>query len=320
MVRKDDLVVNITFAWEHAIAVATSADDGLLVSHRFPTYRADGLSDIQFLKFLVSRKNFRNALELISPGGAGRNRVLDKGAFLSLTVSVPSTIPEQAQIGNLFDKLDEIIALHQRKRELLKQQKQVFLKQMFPPLGSTTPRLRFRGFVEPWSERKLDDLFRYEQPEPFIVQDTEYNDDHPVPVLTAGQSFILGYTDENNGIYPSNVEYPVVIFDDFTTNSHYVNFPFKVKSSAIKLLTLKNPKDDFSFCYSILKNIAFEPQNHERHWISKYSMFSVFVPGWDEQAKIGSLLRKLDELIAAESDRITNFGTLKQALLQKMFI
>ena len=89
IVKKDDLVVNITFAWEHAIAVVKEENDGLLVSHRFPTYRADGKSDIKFLNYVVSKEDFRRKLEFISPGGAGRNRVLNKKDFLKLQIFVP---------------------------------------------------------------------------------------------------------------------------------------------------------------------------------------------------------------------------------------
>ena len=114
VVKKDDLVVNITFAWEHAIAVVNEENDGLLVSHRFPTYRADGKSDIEFLHHVVSKENFRRKLEFISPGGAGRNRVLNKKDFLKLKMFVPK-IEEQQKIGSFFKQLDNTIALHQRE-------------------------------------------------------------------------------------------------------------------------------------------------------------------------------------------------------------
>jgi len=130
VVRKDDLVVNITFAWEHAIAVVPEENDGLLVSHRFPTYRADGKSDIEFLHYIVSKEEFRRKLEFISPGGAGRNRVLNKKDFLKLKMYVPK-LDEQKQIGNFFKQLDDTIALHQRKLDSLKEMKKSLLQQMF---------------------------------------------------------------------------------------------------------------------------------------------------------------------------------------------
>ncbi|MEI0700204.1 hypothetical protein R4K92_14910 [Brachyspira intermedia] len=83
---------------------------------------------------------------------------------------------------------------------------------------------------------ELNSVIDYEQPSKYIVQDTKYNNDYDVPVLTAGQSFILGYTNEKDGIYKANKKEPVIIFDDFTTSFHWVDFNFKVKSSAMKML------------------------------------------------------------------------------------
>ncbi|MGF7017034.1 type I restriction enzyme S subunit [Lachnospiraceae bacterium PF1-21] len=131
VVRENDLVVNITFAWEHAIAVVPPENDGLLVSHRFPTYRADGISDIDFLRYLVAREDFRRKLEYISPGGAGRNRILNKKEFLNLKVIVPETTSEQKIIGRILNKIDNLITLHQRKLETLKSIKKSFLAKMF---------------------------------------------------------------------------------------------------------------------------------------------------------------------------------------------
>ena len=148
-----------------------------------------------------------------------------------------------------------------------------------------------------WEQRKLGDLLKYEQPTKYIVNSTDYDDSFETPVLTAGQSFILGYTDETDGIKSASNLEPVIIFDDFTTGSHYVDFPFKVKSSAMKLLSLKSDDEDFYFVYNILKNINYVPQSHERHWISKFSEFRVWVPSAVEQKAIGDFLTNIDHLI-----------------------
>ena len=141
-------------------------------------------------------------------------------------------------------------------------------------------------------------MFAYEQPQAYIVKSTEYDDSYPTPVLTAGKSFILGRTDESSGIKNASPDNPVVIFDDFTTSAHYVDFPFKVKSSAMKLLTLRSPGDDMSVAFSILRGIGYEPAGHERHWISKFSDFAVLMPkSTSEQHAIGALFRDLDSLI-----------------------
>ena len=144
----------------------------------------------------------------------------------------------------------------------------------------------------------MGEILRYEQPTNYIVKDTNYNNDFGIPVLTAGQSFILGYTNEKKGIKNADKNNPVIIFDDFTTSSHYVDFPFKVKSSAMKLLALNQKDDDFYFSYNVLKNLNYNPQGHERHWISKFSKIEVFIPNKDEQEKIGTFFKQLDNLIS----------------------
>ena len=133
---------------------------------------------------------------------------------------------------------------------------------------------------------KLDDLLEYEQPTNYIVKSTKYNDEYNTPVLTAGQSFILGYTDEEDGHYMASKENPVIIFDDFTTGFHWVDFEFKVKSSAMKMLRPKRSDVNFRYIYHAMKNIFFVPENHARHWISIYSQFCIPVPPLEVQCEI----------------------------------
>ena len=122
--------------------------------------------------------------------------------------------------------------------------------------------------------KTLDSLVSYVQPGPYIVSSTEYDAHYSTPVLTAGQSFILGYTNEKEGIYNASSQKPVIIFDDFTTSFHWVDFDFKVKSSALKILKIKDKqKADFRYIYMAMKTIHFIPTNHMRHWISLYSKF-----------------------------------------------
>ena len=149
-----------------------------------------------------------------------------------------------------------------------------------------------------WEQRKLGEVLKYEQPGPYIVDSTDYNDSFSIPVLTAGQSFILGYTNETNGIKNAGPDNPVIIFDDFTTSSHFVDFAFKIKSSAMKLLTINDTDDDIYCINNILENIEYVPASHERHWISIFSEFDVNVPKDKlEQKKIGNYFRNLDNLI-----------------------
>ena len=182
------------------------------------------------------------------------------------------------------------------------------------------PKLRFKGFTDAWEQRKLGDVFKYEQPQTYIVENTEYDDKNKIPVLTAGQSFILGYTDEHFGIKEANQRNPVIIFDDFTTSSHYVDFPFKVKSSAIKLLTLSTTKDNVYCAYNVLKNISYLPVSHERHWISTFTKFDILLPkSVDEQELIGEYFKLLDKLITLHQRKLDRLKNIKKSMLDKMF-
>lgn len=141
--------------------------------------------------------------------------------------------------------------------------------------------------------QKLDDVLDYEQPTKYIVRNTNYDNSFETPVLTAGQSFILGYTDEKDGHYMASKENPVIIFDDFTTGSHWVDFEFKVKSSAMKMLKPKKGKTEkinFRYVYYAMSDIDFVPSSHARHWISIYSQFLIPMPPKEVQDEIVKIL------------------------------
>ena len=252
-------------------------------------------------------------------GQPGSQVNLNSDLVKSQEILLPSK-KEQTTIGNFFRKLDDVITLHKRMLDKLKELKKGYLQQMFPQKGESVPRIRFEGFTGYWEERKLGEIVDYEQPQKYIVDSTEYCDEYEIPVLTAGQSFILGYTNEQQGLYQANKETPVIIFDDFTTSFHWVDFNFKVKSSAMKLLTLKNKTDDFSFVYYSMCFISYVPSSHERHWISKYAEFDILIPSFSEQTAIGNFFRNLDKQITEHQVKLDKLKQLKIAYLQKMFV
>lgn len=187
-------------------------------------------------------------------------------------------------------------------------------------MTNKVPNIRFKGFTDDWEQRKLGEILKYEQPGPYIVDSTDYDESFLTPVLTAGQSFILGYTNETEGIKDASSEKPVIIFDDFTTSSHLVAFPFKVKSSAMKLLSLRKNEDDIYFMVNSLKNINYVPTSHERHWISIFSEFNIPIPCSNvEQQKIGEFFSNLDHLITLHQRKCEQTKELKKFMLQKMF-
>ena len=148
----------------------------------------------------------------------------------------------------------------------------------------------------------------YEQPTKYIVKDTKYDDEFETPVLTAGQSFILGYTNESTGIFEASTDNPVIIFDDFTTSFHWVDFNFKVKSSAMKMLRLKRDRShdaDFRYIYHVMKNIQYAPVDHTRQWIEKYSKFKIPLPPLPIQEEIVRILDKFTELTTELTAELT---------------
>lgn len=144
----------------------------------------------------------------------------------------------------------------------------------------------------------LNELLDYEQPTKYIVNGNKYDDNNPIPVLTAGKSFVLGYTDEEFGIYKASKANPTIIFDDFTTSFHWVEFDFKVKSSAMKMLRPKNNDFSFRFVYYAMCCIGFVASDHVRHWISQYSQFEIPLPPLPVQEEIVRILDTFSELQA----------------------
>ncbi len=163
------------------------------------------------------------------------------------------------------------------------------LKRINPKAEITSDNGHYQKLPKGWAVCQLDSIISYEQPTPYIVKSTDYDDTYTTPVLTAGRSFIIGHTNETNGVYE---KLPCIIFDDFTTDSKLVDFPFKVKSSAMKILQVK---EDINIEYiamfmSITRLIG---DTHKRYWISEYSKIEIPIPPKNEQDRIIKKVRLL---------------------------
>ena len=152
--------------------------------------------------------------------------------------------------------------------------------------------------------KKISDVADYEQPTKYIVKSTKYDNSFATPVLTAGQSFILGYTDELDNIYLASKDDPVIIFDDFTGAIQWVDFPFKVKSSAMKMITAK-PNVLIRYLYHWMSLLGFSSSEHKRLWIGTYSNFEIPVPPLEVQAEIVRILDTFTELTAELTAELT---------------
>lgn len=159
-----------------------------------------------------------------------------------------------------------------------------------------------------WTIAKFEDLLDYIQPTNYIVKSTDYKDTYPTPVLTAGKSFIKGYTNETEGIF---TKLPTIIFDDFTTATQFVNFPFKVKSSAMKILQPTCDLVNIKLAFYYMQTIHLKGETHKRFWISEYSQIPVPLAPLNEQKRI---LAKLEQLLTDLDKGIEYLETTKQQL------
>ena len=166
----------------------------------------------------------------------------------------------------------------------------------------------FSSFTGVWEQQQLEDLFEYERPDKYIVKTTDYSTAQLVPVLTANKGFILGYTEEKEGIHDNT---PTILFNDFTCDMKYVNFKFKVKSSAMKLLYMRDRAMPLRFGYELLKHLHYQPHSHSRHWISTMQSITTVIPSVEEQQKIADFFCNLDGLINLHQRQTEQLKKLK---------
>ena len=282
----------------------------------------DSLTNQQINCITANNKNFNDFVYSLLELKASKIKLLageqalpqiNKSDFSKLKFYLPS-LQEQEKIASFLISIDTRIEQLTKKEQLLQQYKKSVMQKIF------NQEIRFKDddgseFCD-WEEKKLGDILDYIQPTKYLVKDTEYNDSYTIPVLTAGKTFILGYTNETDGVFENNL--PVIIFDDFTTANKFVNFPFKAKSSAMKILVSKN--NNIKFIYEAIQMIKYEVGGHERHWISKFSFLNIFIPCIEEQTKIANFLSSIDSKIEKVKKQLNSTKEFKKALLQQMFV
>ncbi len=233
---------------------------------------------------------------------------ISTNSLAQVQVELPP-IAEQNAIAEVLSDVDGLIgaldALIAKKRAI----KQATMQQLL------TGKTRLPGFSGEWSKTRIRDLLTYRRPDPYIVQSAEYLEHGDVPVLTANKSFVLGYTDELSGVCR---DLPAIIFDDFTTDSKYATFPFKVKSSAIKLLYGKHERVSLKYVFERMQLIRFSLGNHKRYYISEYQNLEVLAPDYHEQHAIAQVLSEMDAEVAALEQRRDKTRAIKQGMMQQL--
>lgn len=334
VVHENDLIVNITFAWEHAIAIVKNDDEGLLVSHRFPTYEFKKNQIPQFYKAVISQRFFKEMLENISPGGAGRNRVLNKKDFLNLPCYIPP-VKEQEKIAEILSQCDTVIEECKKQMEEYKSLKKTCLNKMFPKKGSNTPEIRFPGFADAWEQRKLKDFVDKAVDNRGKTPPLDENGTHPLIEVAA-----LG------GVHPDYSKIEKYLNDDSFENNlrAYIkegDILFTTVGS-IGLVSLMDAREEVAIAQNIVAFRAKENFNSEY----LYALFSnednqykatrivmgavqpsikvsqlvdveyMLTTNEEEQKKIGAYFRNLDTLITLHQRKVDEYKQMKKALTQ----
>ena len=301
--KEDDVLLNITGASIGRTAIATKEIEGGNVNQHVCIIRANSKVSPKFLCNYIQTKKIQNYIQSLQTGGSREG--LNFEQIRSFPISLPN-MAEQNKIAQLLDKLNERIATQNKIIEDLKKLKSAIRKKMFSLLKDE--------YTESF---EINQLLDYEQPTAYIVANDEYSTDTSLtPVLTANKGFILGYTDEKFGIYQKG---ECIIFDDFTMDAKYVSFPFKVKSSAIKILTAK-PNVNLRFMFEYLSYWELKSEGHKRHYISEIASLVIELPSKERQSIIASLMTSLNSKLDIEAKTKIRYEEQKRYLLSQMFI
>lgn len=229
----------------------------------------------------------------------------------NIEIHVPSKLSEQQKIGAFFKKLDDTIALHQRKLDLLKEQKKGYLQKMFPKNGAKVPELRFAGFADDWEERKFKDILKTHSFRSYLAgvsEDGEYE------VIQQGDKPIVGYSDGE----PFTDYKDITLFGDHTVSLYKPKSPFFVATDGVKILSADNFEGDY--LYTTLERYKPEPQGYKRHFTILKNQDVWFTENMEEQQKIGVFFKQLDDTITLHQRKLDLLKEQKKGFLQKMFV
>lgn len=267
--------------------------------------------------FLLSHRDM-----FIAKGGGGAQPNISKEIIVNTAIPLPPLAEQErivTEIERWFTLIDQIkqdesdlqIVIKQTKSKILDlaihgklvpqdpndEPASELLKRINPKAEITCDNGHYPQLPDGWCKCRLEDIVEYEQPQAYIVNSTDYDDRYLTPVLTAGKSFVIGYTNETEGIYQNT---PCIIFDDFTTDSKLVDFPFKVKSSAMKILKVA-ADIEIEYVAMFMNITRLIGDTHKRYWISEYSKLCIPIPPKEEQKRIintaNAMFEKLDAIM-----------------------
>lgn len=310
-VNENDLIINITFAWEHAIAIANKNDHGKLVSHRFPTYQFINENYHVFYKYYVLQEKFRLLLENISPGGAGRNRVMSKKSFLDLAIICPPVI-EQNKIAEILSTWDDAIT----KQKQLIEQKQVFKKGIMQQIFSQ--KLRFKddnGNDYPaWQPQKLGDIAKISTGSSNREDSTE--EDGKYTFFDRSQDI------RTSNIYLFDCEAVIVAGEGQEFIPKYFIGKFDLHQRTYAIYDFINASGLFIYYYLHQNKNYFISQSVgstvKSLRLPMFIKMSINLPTLEEQTKIADFLTSVDDEINKQTEILDQLKLQKQSLMQKL--
>lgn len=277
--------------------------DGLCSADMYPLKPAIDVSG-RFMLAVILGHRFSKYAESVSVR-SGMPKI-NREELAEYSFALPPLSEQNAVSSVLFDTdilIEKLETLLEKKKNI----KQGAMQELL------TGKRRLPGFSGEWEMKRLGDFLDYEQPTKYLVKSTDYSDSYNIPVLTAGKTFILGYTAEETGLFQ---KLPTIIFDDFTTAIKYVDFPFKAKSSAMKMLIPRSKDVNLKFVFAKMQLIDFELGDHKRHWISEYQNIEIEAPESDEQTAIALVLSDMDAEIENLESQLFKYQNLKQGMMQ----
>ena len=241
--------------------------------------------DNNFKRFAFGTKYVRNQIMARATSSANTN--INQDSLSLIQVGLPN-LKEQEKIGSFFKQLDATIALHQRKLDLLKEQKKGFLQKMFPKNGEKVPELRFAGFADDWEERKFKDILKTHSFRSYLAGVSENGE---YEVIQQGDKPIVGYSDGE----PFTDYKDVTLFGDHTVSLYKPKSPFFVATDGVKILSADNFEGNY--LYTTLERYKPEPQGYKRHFTILKNQDVWFTENMEEQQKIGVFFKQLDATI-----------------------
>ncbi|EOD6190288.1 restriction endonuclease subunit S [Enterococcus hirae] len=288
-----------------------------------------------FLNAIFDREFMFQWLEMFRPkwqkyGQPGSQVNLNSELVRNQEILIPNN-EEQQKIGSFFKQLDNTIALHQRKLDLLKETKKGFLQKMFPKNGAKVPEIRFPGFTKDWEQRKLGD---------FVVDYVEKTSvQNQFPMLTSSQQkgIVLqeDYFANRQVTTENNIGYFVLPRGYFTFRSRSDNDVFVFNRNDIidrgiisyfyPVFTLKSADSDFflrRINNGIQRQLSIQAEGTGQHVLSlkKFKNIVAMFPSEEEQQKIGTFFKQLDDTITLHQRKLDLLKETKKGFLQKMFV